>query len=264
MSANPSTPISPFSSQWRSLLLPWSLTGAAWLIIIGLKISNHFDWLDHDYLLRRGYLSWPFALSLFLLGWQVMLLATMLPSSFTRLLIAGQSGYSEERSISGYLVIWLRQGLFWSGYATIWTAFALLAFVADTGLHRLVAGWQWLGLHSWLIGVMVLAGAGLFQFLPLKKHCLKSCSSCIYDAKNSGQVQGFYRQGLTYGLICLGSCWFLMLVMIALGMQSVLTMALLTMVMVVEKELIPGRNVHVIIGFILLFSALMIAIQPII
>ncbi len=51
---------------------------------------------------------------------------------------------------------------------------------------------------------------------------------------------------------CLGSCWALMLVMFGLGVGSLLSMAVLTEVMVVEKTSPGGQRLSPVIGIILL------------
>ena len=68
----------------------------------------------------------------FLAGFQVMILAMMAPSSIPLVYLVV---YASRR----HQYPWMMQGAFLLGYALIWTAFALGAFVADTFLHWLVA-----------------------------------------------------------------------------------------------------------------------------
>ena len=54
-----------------------------------------------------------------------------------------------------------------------------------------------------------------------------------------------WHLGLSYGIICLGSCWGLMLIMFGIGIGSIVWMASLTGMMVVEKTY-PGGQLLVI------------------
>src|SRR5207244_12075083 len=115
---------------------------------------------------------------------------------------------------------------------------------------------------SWGIGVATLALAGGFQFSPLKERCLKQCRSPFsffvrYYYKGVG---GAWRLGLHHGVFCLGSCWALMLVMFGLGVGSLVSMALLSGAIVVEKTFPGGQRLRPVIGIVLLgLSALWLA-----
>src|SRR5262249_33216212 len=149
--------------------------------------------------------------------------------------------------------IWRRQLSFLFGYAVVWNGFALAAFLGDTGLHALVNRWPWLALHSWLIGMIVLMLAGLFQLLPPKRRYLKQC--CAPGARGmvrSGKRETTWRLGLRYGYACLGSCWAIMLVMVALGMQNLAWPALLAVLMLIEREFPGGTRLRPWIGALFL------------
>jgi predicted metal-binding membrane protein len=65
--------------------------------------------------------------------------------------------------------------LFIAAYLAVWSAFALLTFLGDYGLYRLVDSWPWLIQHtSWFAGITQLL-AGAFQFSSLKEQCLRVC-----------------------------------------------------------------------------------------
>ena len=73
-------------------------------------------------------------------------------------------------------------------------------------------------------------------------------------------VGAAWHLGLHHGAFCLGSCWALMLVMFGLGVGSLLSMAVLTGVMVIEKTYPGGQRLSPVIGIILLgLSALWLA-----
>jgi predicted metal-binding membrane protein len=159
---------------------------------------------------------------------------------------------------------WL-QVVFLAGYALVWTAFAVVAFLADTQIHRLVDNWPWLAVHAWLIGASTITLAGVFQFTPLKERCLKQCRSPLNFFLRYYQpgVKAAWRLGLRHGAFCLGCCWALMLVMFGLGVGSLVSMVVLTGVMVVEKTVPGGQRLKPLIGLALLLLALLWLVHPV-
>jgi predicted metal-binding membrane protein len=178
------------------------------------------------------------------------------PSVLPLLFLLGDS----QPSIMQY---WREQGLFIFGYALVWTAFALFAFLGDTGIHWLVANYWWLYLHSWVIGTVLLGSAGLFQLCPFKQRCLQQCCFPFAGYLPSDHKRSItYRHGMRYGVYCLGSCWALMLVQFGLGMSSVVWMALGTAIVVGEKGIIGRQRFSLLIGGAFLLFALLWAVLP--
>jgi predicted metal-binding membrane protein len=242
-------------SRRLPVLWPWLLVGGAWTTA-GLSILFHQTQLiDHHYLLEESHLPWLAALVLFLAAWQCMTVAMMLPSSMPMVYMMISASRKQRHTVAV-------QAAFLGGYVLVWTGFACAAFLGDTQIHRLVDSWPWLALHSWLIGAMTLAIAGVFQFSPLKGRCLKQCRSPFsffvrYYRKGVGAA---WHLGFRHGLFCLGCCWALMLVMFGIGVGSLLLMAVLTGVMVIEKTYPGGQRLSPVIGIILLgLSALWLA-----
>ncbi len=237
------------------VIWPWLLVGAAWTLAGLAVLTNQDSLINHHYLLEESHLSVPVALVVFLAGWQVMTAGMMLPSNMPMVSMAVHAGRQQRRPRAV-------PAAFLAGYAVVWTTFALVAFVGDTQIHWLVHHWFWLDTHSWVIGATTFAVAGVFQFSPLKGRCLKQCRSPFsffvhYYRKGVGAA---WHLGLRYGASCLGSCWALMLVMFGIGMGSLVPMAVLTGVMVVEKTYPGGQRLSPVIGIILLgLSALWLA-----
>jgi predicted metal-binding membrane protein len=234
---------------------PWLLVGGAWTIALLAILFHQTQLIDHHYLLEESHLPWVAALVLFLAGWQFMTVAMMLPSSMPMVYMMIYASRKQRHTVAA-------QAAFLAGYALVWTGFACAAFLGDTQIHRLVDSWPWLAQHSWVIGATTLAMAGMFQFTPLKERCLKKCRSPF------GFFVRYYRQGVggawglgvRHGAFCLGCCWALMLVMVGLGVGSLVSMALLTGVMVIEKTYPGGQRLSLVIGIILLgLSALWLA-----
>lgn len=238
------------------MVFPWTLILLSWALLAIAFATQRNVLIDHDYLLRTSHLPWIGALLVFLLCWQIMTIAMMLPSSLSRLLILF------ELTGSGFRA----QAVFIVGYATVWTCFALLAFLGDTLIHQVVQQWWWLSLHSQLIGALTLAVAGVCQWSSLKRRCLQCCIA-ITNAQTHMSLQeassSKWQQGLRYGTWCLGSSWAMMLVMFGIGMRSLFVMALFSAVIFLEREVFKGKWIRLTIGSALLLLALLWCLFPI-
>ena len=239
------------------VLWPWALVVAAWTLAGLAVFTNQSYLINHHYLLEQSHLSVLVALVVFLACWQVMTVGMMLPSSMPMVYMIVHAGRQQRRPHAV-------PGAFLAGYAIVWTAFALVAFLGDSQVHWLVHHWFWLATHSWVIGGPTFAVAGVFKFSPLKGRCLKQCRSPFsffvrYYRKGVGAA---WHLGLRHGAFCLGCCWALMLVMFGLGVGSLLSMALLTGVMVFEKTYPGGQRLSPVIGFVLLGLAVLWLAHP--
>jgi predicted metal-binding membrane protein len=231
---------------------------AGWALAVAAEASGSAHALHHDALLAGGPPA-PLAAALFLLAWQAMVAAMMLPGSLPLIVLferiaAGLPG--ARRQLAGLL----------AGYALAWTAFALGALAADAALHAAVAGWDALARVEWAIAPGVLALAGAFQFSALKDRCLRVC-------RHPGAfLLRHYRRGtgsavvlgLRHGAYCVGCCWALMLVMFAVGVANLAWMAVLAALMVHERTRPGGREAVPVTGAALLASAaLLLAVAAI-
>ena len=208
----------------------------------------------HDTLIEDGPAAW-LAVPAFLLAWQLMFAAMMLPTALPLIGLFAKAAAKQPRpraAIAGFL----------GGYALVWTGFGLLAFLFDMGVHAAVDASPWLDSHQWILGAGVLALAGAFQFSSLKYACLDKC-------RHPGQFMlRFYRRGigggmqlgLRHGVFCVGCCWALMLVMFSVGMASLIAMAALTGLMIHEKTQPGGRRLVPLAGAALLAMALLVAV----
>ncbi len=257
MDVNDRQPARPAARRRTHVIWPWLVVGAAWALAGLSVLTNQSCLINHHYLLEESHLPVLVALVVFLAGFQVMTVGMMLPSSIPMLSMMAHASRKQGQPR-------MIQLAFMAGYAVVWMAFAAAAFLGDTLIHQLVHHWLWLYLHSWVIGAATFALAGGFQFSPLKKRCLKQCRGPFsffmrYYRRGVGEA---WRLGLRYGVFCLGSCWALMLVMFGLGVGSLVLMALLTGVMVVEKTFPGGRRLSPVIGGVLLGLAVVWLVHP--
>jgi predicted metal-binding membrane protein len=217
-----------------------------WAAAIAAQAGGAAGVVHHDTVLADGPPA-AGAVFLFLVGWQVMTAAMMLPSSLPLVRMFAAASLvapGRGRALAAFL----------GAYALVWTTFGTIAFAGDAGLHALVHASPWLERHEWAIGPSVLMLAGAFQFTSLKDACLRSCrhpASFIQRHYQRGTA-GAFRLGARHGLFCVGCCWALMLVMFAVGVASLIWMALLTMLMVHEKTRPAGARTVPVTGATLL------------
>jgi predicted metal-binding membrane protein len=238
---------------WRSVRgIPLAVVLAiafAWLLAIAAQSMGDAGKLHHDALIHSS-LPRIAALGLFLVAWQAMIAAMMLPSSLplVRLFARASQGQPEPRRV---MVAFL------GGYAAVWTAFGAVAFIGDFGIHATVDGVPWLQSHGYLIAATTFGLAGAFQFSSLKDACLRQCrhpAAYLLSHYERG-VGGGFRFGRGHGVYCLGCCWALMLVMFGAGVASLPWMAALTGLMVYEKTAPGGRRAVPIAGIAFLLLA---------
>jgi predicted metal-binding membrane protein len=223
-----------------------AVIAAAWAAAIAAQVSGAAAVVHHDHVLADGP-PHAGAVLLFVAGWQVMIAAMMLPSSLPLVRMftaASATAPGRVRALAAFL----------AAYALVWTSFGALAFAGDACLHALVNTSPWLEDHEWAIAPAVLLLAGGFQFTRLKDACLRSCrhpASFIHRHYRRGSAAAF-TLGTRHGVFCVGCCWALMLVMFALGVASLIWMALLTALMVHEKTRPTGARIVPIAGITLL------------
>ncbi len=231
-------------------------TVAAWALSVGAELVGRGHAFRHDALIEGG-LPVPAALVLFVLTWQVMLAAMMLPSSLGMLRTFARLAVTQPdpaRSTAAFV----------GAYTMVWTGFGLAAFSGDAILHRAVDGSPWLAAHRWLIGGGVLLIAGAFQFSSLKDLCLRECRTplgFLMERYRPG-VGGAFGVGISHGLFCLGCCWALMLVGFAAGAGNLLWMAGLTTVMVIERTVPWGKAVVRPLGMAFIALAVLVLLHP--
>ena len=229
-----------------------AVVALAWAALWIWGRSPYGRFLSHHALQGTGLSALLRLTPLFVAGWTLMTVAMMLPTSMP--LVTLFHTITRNRRHPMQLV-----GLLVAGYLSVWTLFAVMAHLGDRGLHAVVARIGWLSVNPWVIGVVILDVAGLYQFSSLKYRCLDQCRSPF--AFIAGHWRGrsdrrdAFRLGVRHGLFCLGCCWSLMLLMFAVGAGNLGWMLMLGAVMGVEKNAPWGRRIGRPLGFLLLSGA---------
>jgi predicted metal-binding membrane protein len=172
---------------------------------------------------------------LFLGVWVVMMAAMMFPSVSPT--IALYSRMTMARSAVAPL-------LFALGYLVTWAAAGALAFaVAFVGGRTIGDVLAWDRGGRWVAAATLIAAAG-YELTPFKDVCLGKCRSplgLLLGSWRDGR-SGAVRMGLQNGAWCVGCCWALMASFFALGIMSVVWMAIVAGLIAMEKTL-PWRRV---------------------
>ncbi|MFF4655734.1 DUF2182 domain-containing protein [Streptomyces sp. NPDC001381] len=197
------------------------------------------------------------ALPLFLLLWVVMMAAMMLPSLAPVALTWVQA---INRGSAGRVRA-LRLTEFVGGYLLAWAGFGLLVYGALAATGHLVDArpeWgRWIGAGAFLL-------AGVQQFGPLKRVCLRHCRSPMFQLVRYARFRPWakdLRVGAHHGLYCVGCCWGLMIVLIPLGVMNVAAMAGLAAVIFLEKLWRGGPWLSWAVGVALLVLAVLAPFQ---
>jgi predicted metal-binding membrane protein len=207
---------------------------AALFVLAGLG----WWWTAHQ---MRGMDQGPWSglggLGWFLGVWLVMMAAMMFPSVAPT--VALYSRMTKKRSPLSPL-------LFAAGYLVTWTVAGLGAFTLAAVLGRIpgdVFAWDRAG--RWVAGATLVVAA-VYELTPLKDVCLDKCTSplgFLLGAWRDGR-SGALRMGAKHGVWCVGCCWALMASLFALGVMSLIWMAVVAGLIAVEKTL-PWRRVAV-------------------
>jgi len=197
----------------------------------------------------------------FIGAWVLMMAAMMLPSvSPMALTFARVTGERSKKGQAAFVPTWI----FILGYFAAWTAFGLAAYAIDHFIRSLdFAQLAWDRKGPMLTGAAI-AAAGVYQLTPFKRVCLMHCRSPMDFFLESWREGpgGALRMGMHHGLYCVGCCWGLMLVLLALGAMSLFWMAVIAMLIFAEKVLRVGARLAPVIGVALIALGLWIAVAP--
>lgn len=151
---------------------------------------------------------------------------------------------------------------FVSGYLAVWGAMSLPAYVAWRALMEpLAEGQAWAG----RLAGAVLVAAAVWQLTPLKSMCLRHCRSPMSFFMRFGAAvskpAGALRLGATHATYCVGCCWAIMAILVALGTMNLAWMLALSALILFEKNARSGERwamgaavVFMLLGILLLLA----------
>jgi len=190
----------------------------------------------------------------FLGVWVVMMAAMMFPSVSPT--VALYSRMTRQRSPLSPLV-------FSGGYLMTWAAAGVLAFVIGVALNSMSGDlFTWDRAGRWAAGATLVVAA-VYELTPLKEVCLARCRSPLGFLLGSWRDgwSGAFQMGAKNGAWCVGCCWALMASLFALGVMSIVWMAVIAGLIAVEKT-VPWRRVARANAAVLLALGLLLLIAP--
>jgi predicted metal-binding membrane protein len=218
-----------------AVLLSWAyLLHGAGLDMTGMDMSGPGGAATRG----AGYLALLFVM------WAVMMAAMMLPSAAPMILF--YAAIARRRRELGE--IGAKVGIFAAGYVLVWTAFSLGAAMLQWRLEAAALLSPGMEVTGAAAGILLIA-AGIYQWTPLKRACLRRCRSPLGFVLTEWRegARGALVMGLRHGLFCLGCCWALMLLLFVGGVMNLLWIGLVALIVLLEK-VAPAGGWHARIG----------------
>ena len=205
---------------------------------LGLMVPAHTPWQAMEF-------AFVFAM------WTVMMVGMMTPSAAPMIVMYARMGrQTETRDTPFAATVW-----FATGYFLVWVAFALLATLVQWALERTALLNSWMASTSNVLGAFVFVAAGSYQWTRLKDVCLAQCQRPFAFLMRQGgfrrDAPGSLMLGLRHGAYCVGCCWVLMTLLLVGGVMNLLWIALLALLIFLEKFTSFGRPIAHLAGIVL-------------
>jgi predicted metal-binding membrane protein len=238
------------------------------LILSGLAFITALSWAYMWYLARDPMAMcmanmdpWAAAdlLAMFLM-WTVMMVAMMIPSASPMILAFAGINHMRREQVPRYVSV----GALVLGYIAAWTVFSAAATLAQAALHSATLLSPMMIGTSQKFGGLVLLGAGIFQWTPVKNICLRRCRSplgFILTEWRDGSM-GAFQMGLWQGIYCVGCCWLLMALLFVAGVMSLWWVAAIAAFVLIEKVTPAGPIIARAAGFILIAWGVWMILTP--
>jgi predicted metal-binding membrane protein len=231
----------------------WAATLAFWLVLVW----GATDMNSPAARLAMPTQEWAAAnwLAVFVM-WAAMMAAMMLPSAVPMVMCF--SALNRRRGEN------TRTLLFAAGYLALWSGFGGAATAAQWALQS--AGWisPMIVSVSPAFSAALLLIAGVFQFSPIKRACLRACRSPLGFLMSdwSDGLFGAWRMGMRHGLYCMGCCWALMALLFVGGAMNLLWIAALTLLVAIEKLASKGDLAARWLGGLMIGAGVIIWLSP--
>jgi len=177
-------------------------------------------------------------LLLFLVVWIIGMVAMMFPAMIPVVSLYDVTiGKSTSRPTIASL-------LFLTGYLAVYLVLGLSAYLGVLLVITLTAFFQQLSGYGVYAAGGVLVATGVYQLTPFKDACLKKCVSPLgffltHARKGLG---GAVWMGAEHGYYCAACCCLYMIVMFVVAGMSLPVMALLAIVIALEKVMLKGAR----------------------
>ena len=192
--------------------------------------------------------------------WVAMMIGMMTPSAAPMILIYARVG----RQAAGEGQPFAASAWFAAGYLLSWAVFSMAATAAQWALQRAALLTPTMETANHILAGLILIGAGLYQWTPLKSACLSHCQTPLAFIMR----YGFRREpiaalalGVRHGLYCIGCCWAVMALLFVGGVMNLLWIAALSVLVLAEKVLPFGRLLPRLAGIAFIAGGAWLLIQ---
>jgi predicted metal-binding membrane protein len=258
-------PLTPQSTPRKERLLLIAglavMAAVAWIYTGRLAWQmGHMDRAPDMFMPHAG----PWSLAEFWLlfvMWAVMMVAMMLPSAAPLIMMFAAS--SRGPRANGLAVA--ATSLFVYGYLLVWLAFSAGATAVQWAFHQTALLSPMMVSRTPILGGVLLIAAGLFQWTPWKRSCLRHCRSplsFILGHWKPGNL-GALRMGIEHGAYCTGCCWALMALLFVAGVMNLLWIAAIAAFVLVEKTVPQGEWIGRAAGVVLVAWGLYVLIAAV-
>ena len=165
--------------------------------------------------------------------WSAMMAGMMLPSAAPTVLLYAavlRNGDARAATLG-------RSSAFAAGYLLAWTGFSAAVTALQWALVRAALLSPMMESTRPLFDACVLIAAGIYQWTPLKRSCLRLCRAPVDFISRHWRngPDGALLMGLHHGLYCVGCCWVLMLLLFVGGVMNLAWIAAISAVVLLEK-----------------------------
>ena len=222
--------------RWDRVVVGSGLAGItilSWVYLISLARDVHLANLGRQMLMPHPQHRGSHELATLCAMWTVMMVAMMVPAVTPTVLMFTRLNRSRHHEHTPYG----ETGGFLGGYLILWTVYSLLAGLAQWALHSTGLISDAMVSTSNVLGGLLLVGAGVYQWTPLKNACLTHCRSPLSFLMTRWKdgTAGALWMGLEHGSYCVACCWLLMLLLFVAGVMNLLWMATITALVLIEK-----------------------------
>jgi predicted metal-binding membrane protein len=223
----------------------------SWLYLVHTKTA--MPDMDMPGMVMVDLQKWgPTTVLLLFVMWTVMMVAMMVPSAAPMILSFLTVNRRRQAAHRPFVPV----TIFLLGYLAVWTAFSAAATLAEWGLHQAAMLSTSMTATSTALNGGLLIAAGVFQWTPMKRACLKGCRSPLSFLMSEWRdgAAGAFVMGLRHGANCVGCCWFLMALLFVAGVMNLLWVAVIALFVMVEKISPKGELIARIAGIGLMIA----------
>ncbi len=178
--------------------------------------------------------------------WTVMMIAMMTPAAAP--MVLAFASVARQRDTRQSVIS--HTSIFLIAYLIIWAMFSLAATFLQWRLHAGLLLTDHMMAVGPRLGGIIFILAGIYQFTPLKHACLFRCRTPVGFLLSEWREgsKGALIMGSRHGAFCVGCCWLLMLLLFVAGVMNLLWVALISILVLVEKAVPTGHWIGRVAG----------------